>query len=82
MRIRNTEELEVNLVGVAVVVQAVQFSGLVFAGETGNLLQYGVGIAVPIAALGLFIGLRAWAARGEEGIDKVSNGGESRRTEI
>jgi hypothetical protein len=27
------------------------------------LLQYGAGIALPIAALGLFVGLRAWSVR-------------------
>ncbi len=69
MKIRNTEELETNLVGVTVVVLAVQFLGLVFAGETQDLLQYGAGIAVPIAALGLFIGLRAWASRSSKGKD-------------
>ncbi len=28
------------------------------------LLEYGAGIALPIAALALFIGLRAWSTRG------------------
>jgi len=36
--------------------------GAFFVGSTDDLLQYGAGIALPIAALGLFVGLRAWAA--------------------
>jgi uncharacterized membrane protein YqhA len=63
LEIKSTEELETNLIGVTVVVLAVNFMGAVFARETGNLLQYGAGIALPIAALGLFIGLRAWSVK-------------------
>lgn len=61
LKIDSTEELETNLIGVTVVVLAVNFMGAVFAGKTENLLQYGAGIAFPIAALGLFVGLRAWS---------------------
>ena len=61
LQIENVEELETNLIGVLVVVLAVDFLGTVFIGQTDNLLQYGAGIALPIAALGLFIGLRTWA---------------------
>ena len=63
LKIDNTEELETNLIGVTIVVLAVNFMGAVFAGAKENLLQYGAGIALPIAALGLFVGLRAWSAR-------------------
>ena len=63
LKIESTEELETNLIGVTVVVLAVNFMGAVFAGKTDNLLQYGVGIALPIAALGLFVGLRAWSIK-------------------
>jgi uncharacterized membrane protein YqhA len=59
LKIDSTEELETNLIGVTVVVLAVNFMGAVFVGETETLLQYGAGIALPIAALGLFVGLRA-----------------------
>lgn len=62
LKIENTEELETNLIGVTVVVLAVNFMGAFFVGSTDDLLQYGAGIALPIAALGLFVGLRAWAA--------------------
>jgi uncharacterized membrane protein YqhA len=63
LKIDSTEELETNLIGVTVVVLAVNFMGAVFVGEREHLLQYGAGIALPIAALGLFVGLRAWSLR-------------------
>ncbi len=63
LKIDSTEELETNLIGVTVVVLAVNFMGAVFVGGTENLLQYGAGIALPIAALGLFVGLRAWSVK-------------------
>jgi uncharacterized membrane protein YqhA len=61
LKIENTEELETSLIGVTVVVLAVNFLSVVFAGDNADLLAQGAGIALPIAALGLFIGLRAWA---------------------
>lgn len=63
LRIDSTEELETNLIGVTVVVLAVNFMGAVFVGDHAHLLQYGAGIALPIAALGLFVGLRAWSVK-------------------
>ena len=61
LRIDSTEELETNLIGVTVVVLAVQFMGVVFTLEPEQLMQYGIGVAFPIAALSLFIGLRTWS---------------------
>ena len=63
LRIDSTEELETSLIGVTVVVLAVNFMGAVYVGGTENLVQYGAGIALPIAALGLFVGLRAWSVK-------------------
>jgi uncharacterized membrane protein YqhA len=63
LEIHNTEELETNLISVTIVVLAVNFMGSVLVGRVENLLNFGVGIALPIAALALFVGLRAWAAR-------------------
>jgi uncharacterized membrane protein YqhA len=63
LKIDSTEELETNLIGVTVVVLAVNFMGAVFVGQTENLLPFGAGIALPIAALGLFVGLRAWSIK-------------------
>ena len=63
LKIDSTEELESNLIGVTVVVLAVNFMSAVFIRGSEGLLDYGVGIALPIAALGLFIGLRAWSTK-------------------
>ena len=65
LKIHSTEELETSLIGVTVVVLAVNFLGVVFTGGNADLLSQGAGIALPIAALGVFIGLRAWGARQE-----------------
>src|SRR4029450_341900 len=53
LKVESTEELETNLIGVTVVVLAVNFMGATFVGQTDSLLQYGAGIALPIAALAL-----------------------------
>ena len=69
LKIDSPEELETNLIGVSVVVLAVNFLSVVFSGREIDLLNYGAGIALPIAALALFIGLRAkttQAARRQE----------------
>lgn len=63
LKIHNTEELENNLIGVTVVVLAVNFLAVVFTGENVDFISQGAGIAMPIAALGFFIGLRSWANR-------------------
>lgn len=65
LKIHNTDELETNLIGVTVVVLAVNFLSVVFASENIDLVAQGVGIALPIGALALFIAARAWAARQE-----------------
>ena len=83
LKIDSTEELETNLIGVTVVVLAVNFMGAVFVGGTENLLQYGAGIALPIAALGLFVGLRAWSVKlnKEAAVSEEKQGSESTPTE-
>ncbi len=61
LKIDSTEELETNLIGVTVVVLAVHFMGIVFTDDPQYLLEFGIGIAAPIAALALFVGLRTWS---------------------
>ena len=58
LKTESAEDLENNLIGVTVVVLAIEFLGVVFSGAQGNLLQYGAGIALPIAALALFLGVK------------------------
>ena len=66
LRISNTEELETNLIGVTVVVLAINFMALSFNKDGDYLVRYGVGIAMPIAALGMFLGMRSWARKMEK----------------
>lgn len=63
MKTESSEDLENNLIGVTVVVLAIEFLGAVFSGRHDNLLEYGAGIALPIAALALFIGMKQLAKR-------------------
>lgn len=63
LKIDSTEELEMNLIGVTVVVLAVNFLTVVYTRDLSGLMEYGVGIALPIAALSLFVGLRTWSSR-------------------
>lgn len=58
MKVESSEDLETNLIGVTVVVLAIEFLGTVFSGGQRDLLSYGAGIALPIAALALFLGLK------------------------
>jgi len=61
LRIDSTEELETNLIGVTIVVLAVHFMGIVFTSDSEELMRFGIGISLPIAALALFVGLRTWS---------------------
>lgn len=63
LHVDSTEELENNLIGVTVVVLAINFMSVVYVGASENLLQYGAGIALPIAALAFFIAMRTWSGR-------------------
>lgn len=79
LKIDSTEELETNLIGVTVVVLAVNFMGVVFTKDPGILLEYGAGIALPIAALALFVGVRTWSTHLIRRDDAMHNK-EERRT--
>lgn len=60
LEVDSTEDLETNLIGVTIVVLAINFLGMVFAEAEVDLLRYGTGIALPIAALAFFVGVRVW----------------------
>jgi uncharacterized membrane protein YqhA len=77
LKIDSTEELEINLIGVTVVVLAVNFLAVAFTGDPAILLQYGAGIALPIAALALFIGLRVWSTQLEKRHAKSASDAQS-----
>ncbi len=61
LRVTSTEQLETNLIGVTVVVLAVNFMGAVFAGATRDILTLGVGMGAIILSLAVFLGMRSWA---------------------
>ena len=61
LKIDSTEDLEMNLIGVTVVVMAINFLTVVYSRDASALLEYGAGIAMPIAALALFVGMRSWS---------------------
>ena len=65
LKIDSSEELETLLIGLSVVVLAVNFLTVVFSPQEVDLLEHGAGIALPIAALALFIGLRARISQAE-----------------
>jgi uncharacterized membrane protein YqhA len=68
MKTESAEDLETSLVGVVIVVLAIEFLGAVFSGtQTANLLTYGAGIALPIAALALFLAVRHTMSGRREG---------------
>jgi ATP-binding cassette subfamily B protein len=76
LTINNKASLIWVLVLVTMVVLAVNFMGAVFIRESEDLLEYGAGIALPIAALGVFLGMRAWSTK----ISRETPSEESRNT--
>ena len=73
LKIETSEELETLLIGLSVVVLAVNFLTVVFGPEDVDLLNHGAGIALPIAALALFIGARARITQAERR-EKIEHG--------
>jgi uncharacterized membrane protein YqhA len=63
LRVENTDELEAALVGVTVVVIGVHFMTRLYVKENVDLVAEGLASAAVIAALGIFLGLRAWSER-------------------
>jgi uncharacterized membrane protein YqhA len=59
LRTHSIEELELNLVGLSIVVLAVNFLGIIFDNQETNLVNYGIGYALPIIALAYFMKVRS-----------------------
>lgn len=59
IKTNNIEELELNLVGLTIVVLAVNFLSVIFETQEINLAVYGIGYALPIAALAYFMKVRS-----------------------
>jgi len=69
LKINDIEELELNLVGLTIVVLGVNFLSVIFEPQETNLAVYGIGYALPIAALAYFMKVRSQIAKrsNEEG---------------
>ncbi|MDY9925337.1 YqhA family protein [Methanosarcina sp.] len=63
LKVNDIEELELNLVGLTIVVLGVNFLSVIFEPEEVNLAIYGIGYALPIAALAYFMGVRSHIAK-------------------
>ena len=59
LKTHNIEELELNLVGLTIVVLAVNFLSVIFEEKEINLAIYGIGYALPITALAYFMKVRS-----------------------
>jgi uncharacterized membrane protein YqhA len=59
LKMNNIEELELNLVGIVVVVLAVDYLSVIFEEQEINMAVYGVGYALPIVALAYFMKIRS-----------------------
>ena len=66
LKIDDIEELELNLVGVVIVIVGVNFLSIVFQPGDTNLLDYGIGYAAAIAALSYFIAVRSKAQNAKQ----------------
>ena len=67
LKTNNIEELELNLVGITIVVLAVNFLSVIFEEQEINLVVYGVGYALPIVALAYFMKIRSEMRNSESG---------------
>ncbi|MGB9939554.1 YqhA family protein [Methanosarcina sp.] len=76
LRTHNIEELELNLVGLTVVVLAVNFLSVIFEPQEINLAVYGIGYALPIAALAYFMKVRS-SIKGSEKESRTASREES-----
>jgi len=81
LKTHNIEELELNLVGLTIVVLAVNFLSVIFEEQEINLAIYGIGYALPITALAYFMKVRSQIKGKETENWKDSNGGASQGNE-
>jgi uncharacterized membrane protein YqhA len=59
MKMNNIEDMELSLVGLTIVVLGVNFLSVIFEQREINLAVYGIGYALPIAALSYFMKIRS-----------------------
>ena len=76
LKVNNIEELELNLVGLTVVVLGVNFLSIIFEPQETNLAVYGIGYALPIAALAYFMKVRSHISKGSNEGEHLETIGE------
>ncbi|MGV8077921.1 MAG: YqhA family protein [Methanosarcina sp.] len=76
LKTHNIEELELNLVGLTIVVLAVNFLSVIFEEQEINLAIYGIGYALPITALAYFMKVRS-QIKGNESAKMTDNDDEN-----
>ncbi len=81
LKTHNIEELELNLVGLTIVVLAVNFLSVIFEEQEINLAIYGIGYALPITALAYFMKVRSQMKGNEIENRTDSNDGTSQSDE-
>ena len=81
LKTHNIEELELNLVGLTIVVLAVNFLSVIFEEQEINLAIYGIGYALPITALAYFMKVRSQIKGNETENRRDSNDGTSQSDE-
>jgi uncharacterized membrane protein YqhA len=81
LKTHNIEELELNLVGLTIVVLAVNFLSVIFEEKEINLAIYGIGYALPITALAYFMKVRSQMKGNETENRTDSNEGTSQGDE-
>ena len=76
VKVNDIEELELNLVGLTVVVLGVNFLSIIFEPQEADLAVYGIGYALPIAALAYFMKVRSHISKGNSEGEQLKSIGE------
>jgi len=76
VKVNSIKELELNLVGLTVVVLGVNFLSIIFEPEITDLAVYGVGYALPIAALAYFMKVRSQISKESSEGEQLKSIGE------
>jgi uncharacterized membrane protein YqhA len=76
VKVNSIEELELNLVGLTVVVLGVNFLSIIFEPQEADLAVYGVGYALPIVALAYFMKVRSHISKSNGEKEELRSMGE------
>ncbi|MCO5381309.1 MAG: YqhA family protein [Methanosarcina barkeri] len=82
LQTHNIQELELNLVGLTIVVLAVNFLSVIFEEQINNLAVSGIGYALPIAALAYFMKVRSIMTGKNDGKTRTDDSKETSESGI